>query len=403
MPDCMNIVCLAGAAATGALNDEQASSSWLLRSIGSSEVEQSEYPVVILCHHPSLPTSKVICEPIVGDGKEQLLTKAAINIVQRIGGLKFDDELKPSWLPTDSTLLVPPGIPALEGLFRDLRKLPVEVIAFISPEEDCSDFIRALRLTASPELLCPVKLRDGIRKIGKINPPESWEEDSKVLYSTYYETIVKLAAVSFDSTGHMIGVSPTANSGKVNVVKEILGLSNDDLRAKDVPSGESNQPRSLEQGARGALKRTLGALIACLTDEETGLACRPVLFAIESFMDDVGRILDSLHIQPEFPVLGDFASNVLLDTADTQPVFVITKGTPFPKAVDDLRGLLGTGHTNGELLAAIFPDVEPRIDPKNWHKWFFPKEGRYDDIRQGCLSDLRIANARFTRVESSTG
>lgn len=383
----MNIICLGGASASAAIEDDNHSSPWRLVPNDAFHAKETQDSLLILCHHPSSQHSVVIHKGITEEASVQPLTRATRNLIQQIGRQLFaNDAERPRWLPAQSSNSIPYSVPDLQELYKDAITSSVEVIVFISPTPDCSDFVRALRLLASPELLSVATLEQGIRSIGKLEPPEDWTRTFEDIFKVYYKDLAEQIAQDFNKDGRMIGISPTENAAKVKIVSTILGLEGVNIRKKKIPSGEANQPRSHVEGARGALKRALGALVACLKDDDD-IECRAVVVAIENFTDDINPILEQRGIVPDFPVIGDFACNIYFDTALADPAFKITKGTPGPRAADDLAMLLGPEFAMGQILEAVFPGV----DSRNWHKCIYPNQDRYDDVVEGCLSDEGFA------------
>lgn len=385
----LNIVCLKGAFAT--VDTERAGSTWVLNFTDSDKAKLDKAPLVILCHDKSLGSPKVY-GAIDGDGVARPLAKASFLLVETIAKLEFGDWTPPSCLPSESSQSLPTNIPEVANLYNAVRESEVDVIVFMSPSSDCSEFVRLLRLQASPELLSREYLIESIQEVGKKEPPCTWEGEYLELYNADYKDQFKQAAEGYNKNGPIMGISPTTSKDKTDIVETVLHLTKKNVRgSKDIPSGVSEQPRSHTEGGLGAHNRALGGLRAYLGSDADR---RPRVLSIESFMEDL-----ELPNEPEFPVLVDFTVNMYLDPAVSQrPIFMISQGTPFPRAVDDMRILLGIGCTNGKILAAIVPG----INPKDWHKTFFPEAGRFHDILSACLvnEELKVAVAALPDGEA---
>lgn len=359
---------------------------------GHKQVEDAtDMPSLILCHNASLANPKVHHRPIFGDSSPRPLTKAAINMVENIGGLTFKAGTRPYWLPTELSQSVPPEHLA-KKLYNDSCKSSIDSIVFISPTADCNDFVRGLLLISSLLQQSATTLKETLRGIGKICPPESWKKELEELFHKEFQESMQILAASFSDKGDIKALSPTGNGDKVNVVAKVLGQERDKIWVRNIESGVDNQPESCTMGGLGNFTRAMTVLAAYQQTAEAS-ASRPGVFAIESFVEVGEEILKLLTstAKPGLQVYGDFAVTTFYDAAKAELNLVIAKGTPGPKAVNDLRHLLGTEHTNGQLLAAIFPGEN--IDPKNWHKWVFPEADRYFDIIQDCMDDSKFKAA----------
>lgn len=356
--------------------------NWSVNTLTLDEAKLCKAPLVILCYDESLKAPTVYGASD-GDGETQPLAKASFMLATEISNLKGKGGWKkPQWLPTELSQSLPTGVPDLADLYSTARASNIEVIVYQSPMKDCGGFVRAVCLLAPLTLLRAEELAQSMQKIGQIDPPEEWEADYTELGKSVFQVFEK-AAEGYNKNGKIIGISPTQNAKKTEVVRSVLRLTKEDVRGiLDISSGQDEQPRCRIAGALGAIQRAVGGFNSY---KDTDAAFRPVALSIESFMDDVKYNGDT-----EIPVVFDFTAILELDAANLQqPIFTITKGTPFPEALDKLRELLKIDTTNGKLLVALFPG----IDAADWHDSFFPGKGRFYVIREACGNNEELQHA----------
>ncbi|OAQ61593.1 hypothetical protein VFPPC_09415 [Pochonia chlamydosporia 170] len=379
MTSTITLVCLDGATATHAVNDN----TLKLDVKDGQNVGHLNGPVLIISYDKNASDSLMVYGEAEKAPRNTPLTAGAV-LLEKLVPWPFDKSSKPSWLPKRAEKASLPE--AVLKLYDNFDHSNADVVAIVSKDADCSNIVRCIaELTTATFLHEPVeKLRQYLFRVGKLRIPEEWRARAREIYDDEYKKAVGELLPTFAQRGQITHVSPTKNKGKVDVVRKVRRVAEDDVIVKPAESGQNEQPSGIDEGSRGAFNRGLASLIAC---KESHKDRRLMVDAFEGTMSEVPpTAICDIPIELTIPIMIDYTVICVIDTATDEVEIRLTRfGTPFPAAIDSLRRALGVDVTN----AAIWKIFHPEVDEKNWHGQIFgEKNDRFADIIDAYLDPV---------------